>query len=99
MAKKRKELPLLEGVQIETLAAEGKAIARVDGMVVFVPYAAPGDVADLQVTKKKKSFMEARLERIHSASSLRTEPHCQHFGHCGGCKWQHVSYDEQLRTK
>lgn len=99
MAKKRKELPLLEGVQIETLAAEGKAIARVDGMVVFVPYAAPGDVVDLQVTKKKKSFMEARVERIHTPSPLRQEPHCQHFGHCGGCKWQHVRYDEQLRTK
>lgn len=99
MARKRKELPLLEGVTITGVAAEGKAMAKVDGMALFVPFAAPGDVADIQITRKKSSFAEGRVVRFQQLSSLRSEPFCQHFGVCGGCKWQHLPYEEQLRHK
>lgn len=99
MARKRKELPLLEGVAITGVAAEGKAMAKVDGMALFVPFAAPGDVADIQITRKKSSFAEGRVVRFQQLSSLRSEPFCQHFGVCGGCKWQHLPYEEQLRYK
>jgi 23S rRNA (uracil1939-C5)-methyltransferase len=99
MARKRKELPLLEGVKITGVAAEGKAIAKVDGMAIFVPFAAPGDVADIQLTHKKSSYAEGRVVRFQSLSPVRSEPFCQHFGVCGGCKWQHLPYEEQLRYK
>ncbi len=99
MARKRKELPLLEGVTITGVAAEGKAVAKVDGMALFVPFAAPGDVADIQLIRKKNSFSEGRVVRFQSLSPLRSEPFCQHFGVCGGCKWQHLPYTEQLRYK
>ncbi|HOO95744.1 MAG TPA: 23S rRNA (uracil(1939)-C(5))-methyltransferase RlmD [Proteiniphilum sp.] len=99
MARKRKELPLLEGVTITGVAAEGKAMTKVDGMALFVPFAAPGDVADIQITRKKSSFAEGRVVRFRQLSSLRSEPFCQHFGVCGGCKWQHLPYEEQLRHK
>lgn len=99
MARKRKELPLLEGVTITGVAAEGKAVAKVDGMALFVPFAAPGDVADIQLIRKKSSFSEGRVVRFQSLSPLRSEPFCQHFGVCGGCKWQHLPYTEQLRYK
>ena len=99
MARKRKELPLLEGVTITGVAAEGKAMAKVDGMALFVPFAAPGDVADIQITRKKSNFAEGRVVRFQQLSSLRSEPFCQHFGVCGGCKWQHLPYEEQLRYK
>ena len=99
MTRKKKPLPLLQDVEITGYAAEGKALARVQDMVVFVPYAAPGDVADLQVRRKKHSFMEAEIAELKKASPRRVEPFCRHYGACGGCKWQHVSYDEQLRMK
>jgi 23S rRNA (uracil1939-C5)-methyltransferase len=99
MARKRKELPLLEGVKITGVAAEGKAVAKVDGMALFVPFAAPGDVADIQLTRKKSSYAEGRVVRFQSLSPVRSEPFCQHFGVCGGCKWQHLPYEEQLRHK
>lgn len=99
MARKRKQLPLLEGVTITGVAAEGKAVAKVEGMALFVPFAAPGDVADIQLTCKKSSFAEGRVVRFQSLSPLRSEPFCQHFGVCGGCKWQHLPYEEQLRHK
>jgi len=99
MTRKKKELPLLERITIEKYAAEGKCLARVNDMVVFVPWAAPGDVVDLQVRRKKHSFMEAEIVRFHERSPRRIAPVCQHFGTCGGCKWQHISYDEQLRMK
>lgn len=95
----RKNLPLLKDIEIESIAAEGKAIAHVDGVVVFVPYCIPGDRVDLQVTRKKHSFMEARVERIVQPSPLRQPPRCQHYGMCGGCKWQILPYTEQLRWK
>ena len=89
----------MEGVTITGVAAEGKAMAKVDGMALFVPFAAPGDVADIQITRKKSSFAEGRVVRFQQLSSLRSEPFCQHFGVCGGCKWQHLPYEEQLRYK
>lgn len=94
-----KKLPLIENVRIEAVAAEGKALAHVDEKVVFVPYVVPGDVVDLQVKKKKHSYMEAVAVKIHEYSHLRDEPFCRHFGICGGCKWQCLKYEEQLRAK
>ncbi len=99
MARKKKELPKIEKLEVESLAAEGKALAHVDGKVVFIPFAAPGDICDVQVHKKKKNFMEARITELHKESSLREDPSCDHFGFCGGCKWQHVRYEEQLKAK
>lgn len=99
MARKKKELPLLEQITITDIAAEGKALARVNDLVVFVPYVAPGDVADLQVKRKKNHYAEAVAVHIHSYSPNRVEPVCQHYGVCGGCKWQHLSYTEQLQYK
>ena len=99
MARKKKELPLLEKVTITDVAAEGKALARVNDMVVFVPYVVPGDVVDLQVKRKKHSYAEAVAVNFHEYSPLRSEPFCKHFGICGGCKWQCLKYEEQLRYK
>lgn len=99
MAKKRKQHPLLENVVITDVAAEGKAIAKVDGMAVFVPYAVPGDVVDIQLTRKKRSFAEGRVVRFEKYSENRSVPFCEHFGVCGGCKWQSLPYKEQLKYK
>ncbi len=99
MARKKKVLPLLEKITISGVAAEGKAIAKTDNLVVFVPYAVPGDVVDLQVIKKRNSYAEARVVFFHSYSPLRVEAFCEHFGICGGCKWQILPYEEQLRYK
>lgn len=99
MTRKKKPLPLLENVTITDVAAEGKSIARVDDMVVFVPFAVPGDVADLQVTRKKHHYCEAEVARFIRKSDVRTEPVCEHFGVCGGCKWQMLPYEEQLKAK
>ncbi|MBQ9230564.1 MAG: 23S rRNA (uracil(1939)-C(5))-methyltransferase RlmD [Prevotella sp.] len=99
MARKKKPLPILEHITITDYAAEGKSLARVDDMVVFVPWAVPGDVCDLQVHRKKHSFMEAEVIRYHSMSPRRAQPFCQHFGTCGGCKWQQLPYEEQLKMK
>ena len=99
MAKKRKQLPLLENVLITDVAAEGKAITKVDRMTVFVPFVAPGDVVDVQLTKKKSSYAEGKAVRFDSFSENRTEAFCSHFGVCGGCKWQILPYDEQLKFK
>ncbi|MCD8309941.1 MAG: 23S rRNA (uracil(1939)-C(5))-methyltransferase RlmD [Prevotellaceae bacterium] len=99
MARKRKELPLLEQVEITDVAAEGKAIARVDDLVVFVPYVVPGDVVDLQIRRKKHRYAEAEAVRFHRYSPVRAVPFCKHYGVCGGCKWQVLPYGEQLRYK
>lgn len=99
MARNKKQLPVLENITITACAAEGKSIARVDDKVVFVPYVVPGDVVDLQVKKKKSSYMEAVAVRFHEYSPLRTEPACKHYGVCGGCKWQCLKYEEQLKAK
>lgn len=96
---KKKQLPLLENITITAVAAEGKALARVDEKVVFVPFVVPGDVVDLQVKKKKNSYMEAVAVNFHQYSPLREQPFCKHFGICGGCKWQCLKYEEQLKAK
>ena len=99
MSRKRKPLPLLEGITIEAVAAEGKALARVNDLVVFVPFVIPGDVVDLQVTKKKHSYAEAEVVRMITPSKDRIVPFCPHFGVCGGCKWQMLPYELQLQAK
>lgn len=99
MARKKKELPLLKKVTITDVAAEGKAVAKVNELVIFVPYVVPGDVVDLQVKRKKNHYAEAVAVKFHEKSPLRTEPFCSHFGVCGGCKWQCLSYEEQLKYK
>lgn len=99
MARKKKELPLLEGIEITDVAAEGNAIARVDNMVVFVPYGAPGDVADIKIDRKKHSYAEGHIDRLVTPSDIRVEPRCEHFGTCGGCRWQHLPYQFQIEAK
>ncbi|NLC49992.1 MAG: 23S rRNA (uracil(1939)-C(5))-methyltransferase RlmD [Bacteroidales bacterium] len=99
MAKNRRELPLHEGVEIVDVAAEGKSIAKVDGLVVFVPFAVPGDVVDIQTYRKRKGFAEGRVMRFVEYSADRVEPVCEHFGVCGGCKWQMLPYELQLQHK
>ena len=118
---KKKNLPILENVEITGVAAEGKALAKVQrdevpstreednvqgtkeeghkGMVIFVPNCVPGDIVDLQVTKKKHSFMEAKVLRIVEPGKVRCAAKCKHFGVCGGCKWQILPYEEQLKYK
>ena len=98
MSRKRIDL-LLEAVTIEAVAAEGKALAHVDGMVVFVDFAVPGDVVDIQVFKKKKNYMEGFIKRMIKPSERRLEPFCPHFGVCGGCRWQPLPYEMQLAAK
>ena len=99
MARKRKPLPLLENITIEAIAAEGKCITRVDDQVIFVPFCVPGDVVDLQVVKKKHKYCEAKVVRFIKKSDVRQEPMCEHFGICGGCKWQNLPYEEQIKAK
>lgn len=99
MGRKKKQLPLLENIEITDVAAEGKALVRVDDLVVFVPYCVPGDVVDLQLTKKKHHYAEAKVARLVKASEKRAQPFCPHFGVCGGCKWQCLPYEEQLYWK
>lgn len=99
MARKRKQLPFYEGVMIERVAAEGKAVVHINDLVIFVPFVIPGDVVDLQVTRKKHSYAEAEVVRVVSPSKDRIAPFCPHFGVCGGCKWQMLPYPLQLSAK
>lgn len=99
MSRKRKELPVLEGVKIIDIAAEGNAVARVDDMVVFVPFAAPGDVVDVKIDRKRRNYAEGHIAAMVEPSPMRVEPRCEHFTICGGCRWQHLPYQEQLRAK
>ncbi|MDE7347838.1 MAG: 23S rRNA (uracil(1939)-C(5))-methyltransferase RlmD [Muribaculaceae bacterium] len=106
MARKPKYLPLLENIEITAMAAEGKSLARVmmrpedeSPIVVFIPYGAPGDIADVKIDRKKHSFAEGHIERLIVPSPMRIEPKCRHFGVCGGCKWQHIPYERQLECK
>ena len=99
MGRKKKQPVVLNDVEITEIAAEGKSIGRVDGQVVFVPMAIPGDVADILITKKRSHYMMGRLLTLKKPSPLRIDPRCQHFGVCGGCKWQHLPYPEQLKWK
>lgn len=97
--KKNKNLPVITNLRIEEMVAEGNCLARHENRVVFVKGVAPGDVVDVRITKQKKNFWEGTPVRFVSYSSLRVEPFCEHFGVCGGCKWQHISYDTQLHYK
>lgn len=99
MARKKKDLPLLNGVEILDVAAEGNSIARVDDMVVFIPFGAPGDIADVKIDRKKKNYAEGHIEKLTTPSAVRVEPRCEHFTVCGGCRWQHLPYDFQLKCK
>ena len=99
MARKKKELPLLSGVNISDVAAEGNSIARVDDFVVFIPFGAPGDVADVKIDRKKRNYAEGHIENLISPSPIRVEPKCEHFTVCGGCRWQHLPYEFQLKCK
>ena len=90
---------ILEEVLVEEFAAESKCIARVEGLVVFIEQAAPGDLVDLRITRKKKNFLEAKPLYYHRFSKKRQTPFCQHYGTCGGCKWQHINYVYQLEFK
>lgn len=99
MARKRRQLPLLEKVTITDVAAEGKAIAKVDDLVIFVPHVVPGDVVDIQLRRKKKRYAEGEVIKIHEYATERAVPFCQHYGVCGGCKWQVLPYDAQIRYK
>ena len=99
MARKRQNYPLIEALEITTLAAEGKAMGRYNEQVVFVPMTVPGDVVDVQIRNKRHRFMEGVVVNFVKRSPLREEPFCPHFGVCGGCKWQNLPYSEQLRFK
>lgn len=92
-------MPVIEDVAISGVAAEGKSIARVEDMVVFIPYGAPGDIADIKIDRKKRNYAEAHILNLKKASDRRVEPKCIHFGVCGGCKWQHIPYADQLEYK
>jgi len=97
--KKAGTVTILPNLSIIDIAEEGKGVAKADELVVFVDKAVPGDIVDVKIVKKKKNFAEAVIETLHTGSPLRTDPFCQHFGVCGGCKWQHMQYDAQLHFK
>ena len=99
MARSKKPLPLLEGVTIEAVAAEGKCLFHWNDLVVFVPFCVPGDICDIQIRRKKHSFAEGEVVRFVEYSKVRAVPFCKHFGVCGGCKWQNLPYEEQLKFK
>ena len=99
MGRKRKKI-LLEKITISDAGAKGKAVTRLEnGLVVFIEGAVPGDICDVLIHKKRKSFMEGRPVKFHSYSDLRREAVCEHFGLCGGCKWQFMDYKHQLHFK
>lgn len=106
MARKKKELPEIPDVEITGIAAEGKSIAKIklhetdeSPIVVFIPYGAPGDIADIKIDKRKHSYAEAHITKLKKPSPIRIIPRCEHFSVCGGCKWQHLPYHEQLKAK
>lgn len=96
---RKKDLPLVEGLEITKVAAEGKSLARWNDLVVFIPFGAPGDIANVKIDRKKHSFAEGHIVELVKPSDIRTEPFCEHFGFCGGCKFQHIPYDHQLQYK
>ena len=96
---KKKDKIVLYNVEIEAVAAEGNALARVDGKVLFVPQCVPGDVVDVRLTRKRSGYMEGIVVNMVKPSPIRLEPFCEHYGTCGGCKWQPLPYDKQLEFK
>lgn len=99
MARKKKALPEFEGVEIRDVAAEGNAVARVDDMVVFVPFGAPGDIVDIKIDKKRRTYAMGHITRMVKPGDCRVEARCSHFTVCGGCRWQHLPYSYQLQAK
>lgn len=99
MARKQKNLPTFENVEIIDVAAEGNSIAKINDLVVFIPYGAPGDIVNIQLKKKKRSYAEGYITSYINPSNIRQQPHCEHFGLCGGCRWQHLPYSFQLKCK
>lgn len=97
--RKRVKYKILENIEIIDAGSEGKAIAKVEEQILFVPFVVPGDVVDIQITKKKKNFLEGKAVKFHKYSDLRIPTKCSHFGVCGGCKWQNLSYEQQLHYK
>src|SRR5688572_24282987 len=95
----KKENVVLPNVVVEGMSSEGKGVSKVDGKVVFTAFAVPGDVADVEVRKNKKNLSEAVIRELKTPSPSRVDPPCRHFTICGGCKWQHIDYAEQLRYK
>ncbi|MBN2348044.1 MAG: 23S rRNA (uracil(1939)-C(5))-methyltransferase RlmD [Bacteroidales bacterium] len=98
-SRRRRNLPTLEKLEIVDVAAEGKAIAKHNNKVVFVSNSIPGDIVDVQITRQQRNFFEGYPVKYHKYSDIRIEPFCEHFGFCGGCKWQNMPYKEQLRFK
>lgn len=99
MSRKRKPYPIFENIEIIDAGSEGKAIAKVDDLVIFVPYVVPGDIIDIKVVRRKRRYLEGKAMKIHKKSPLRVKPRCEHFGVCGGCKWQNLAYNDQLKYK
>ncbi|MCD8186436.1 MAG: TRAM domain-containing protein, partial [Rikenellaceae bacterium] len=99
MTRKKQSYPLIEGLEIIDIAAEGKSLGKYNDMVVFVPMTLPGDVVNVQINNKRRRFMEGFVTEYLTRSPLRVEPFCRHFGSCGGCKWQHLPYKQQLLQK
>src|SRR5258708_2310744 len=97
--KQPKKGDTISGVRVDTMAAEGKCVAKVDGQVIFISGGAPGDVVDIELTKIKSTFLEGRVLSIKEFSANRVDPFCPHFGTCGGCSWQHINYETQLHYK
>jgi 23S rRNA (uracil1939-C5)-methyltransferase len=99
MSRRKKPLPLLQNIEIKTAGAEGKTIAHYNEKVVMITGAVPGDVVDIQITKKRRRYLEGKPVAFHKYSDKRSEPFCAHFGLCGGCKWQNMAYEHQLFYK
>ena len=99
MKKEKKILPILENIQIVDASSDGQAVGRFGELVIFIKDAIPGDVVDVQLTRKKNKFTEGKAIKFHQLSEHRTEPVCSHFGVCGGCKWQNMNYETQLYYK
>ena len=100
MRQQNRRKPLfLENIEIIDTANKGKSIAKYDGRVIFVEGGVPGDICDITIFKRKRKFWEARIEKIHTYSKKRIDPKCEHFGNCGGCKWQNMNYTSQLSFK
>ena len=96
---RKREREIIESVEVDGIAAEGKAIAHINGKVLFIPFAVPGDIADILILGKRKSYMEGNIYKMITPSNLRVEPFCSHYGVCGGCKWQSLPYPLQLEYK
>ena len=99
MSRKRKEQPIIPSVEITGVAAEGNSLARINDLVTFIPFGAPGDIADIKILRKRRKYAEGVIQNLVTPSPMRQKPRCEHFTVCGGCRWQHLPYDYQLQCK